>query len=197
MLRHLSEKYNGQEFIVTNTLGTSFFRKINPRWECYPKGGDPVTDEVFVETLEDENGEIIFEDDYFGILIREEIETEVIETCAGIGLPMKAYSRGLGRLDNSFDGTKTYADLKQAIMEGKADCTFNISIFLLCEDIENREEYANQIFDKLSTDGLQRDIDVCVIADEKIYNQITRKNCYDVFEKDDQTMCRFDNYFIE
>ena len=193
VLQHLSEKYNGQEFIVSYA-SNSYGGWLTPYWECYPKGGDSETDKVYVELIKNENGETIFRDDYFGILIREDIEAEVIETCVGMGMPMKVYSEGLGRLDNSFDSTKTYADLKQAIMEGKEDCTFDISIFLLCEDIENREEYANQIFDQLSEDGFDKIIDICMIADEKIYDQITRKNCYDIFEKDDKTMFKFHEY---
>ena len=154
MLQHLSEKYNGQEFIISRT-SLSYAFGGHPIWDCYPKGGDPETDEFFVEPEKNENGETIFRDNYFGILIREDIEAEVIETCAGMGLPMKVYSRGINCTDNKFDGTKTYADLKQAIMEGEADsCVFHIDIFLQILPLHPIEKYS--IFYLFS--GLSREI---------------------------------------
>lgn len=192
LLEHLKEKYNGQEFITLDMGGMGYFGSGDGTWMyCYPKGGDPETDEVSAELDIDEDGKFIFSDNYFGILIREEVEAEVLNILSDLELPMKAYYREIGYFDEIYDATKTYADLKQAIIAGEDVHWFDISIFLLCEDIENRELYARQIFDKLEDVNHRGLISLCVIADAELYGKFTRKNQNTMFDPDDTTMFLF------
>ena len=191
VLKHLSEKYDGQEFIPLGISNTGYFGRGEDVLHCYPKGGDPKTDDVDAGMLKTEDGEVEFNDNYFGILIREDVEAEVLDTLSDMNLPMKAYYREFGSFDEIFDGTKTYADLKKAIIAGEENHRFDIDIYLLCENIENREQYAEQIFDKLSEDGLRRLVDVYVTADTNLYNRVTRRNQDEIFIPDDETVFSF------
>ena len=191
-LKHLSEKYNGQEFIVKYTKNGGLFGGGTDYLFCYPKGGDPDTDEVTVETWKPKGEERIFTDTYFELLIREDVEAEMLAILSDINLPMKVYNTEVsGVEDHRFDSTKTYADVKKAISSDEINCLFDFSIFLLCEDIENREQYANKIFDMLEKNNYRGLMAICVISDTDLFERVTRKNRNQLFEPNEKTMFLF------
>lgn len=168
ILAHLSQKYNGQEFEAL-----SLEKGYSITLRCYPKGGDPQADNVRVEKIT-RDGETIYEDTYFGIIIRDEIESEIISACSGLPLPMKAHFKSnLQSFDNDFDGTKTYADLKQWIANGNSS-RFSVTV-IVCADDSDKESYSEQIFNKLEKTDFHGMIDVCFYPSEA-FEKITRTN---------------------
>ena len=196
MMAHLQEKYPGQEFVKLRVGKAGYFGTGVPYMTCYPKGGDPVNDQVTVEMNKTEEGEIYFLEDYYGIFIREDIEADVLDILSDMNLPMKVYLDGTGFFGDTCDSTTTYADFKKALIAGEEHWRASISVFMLCEDIDNREVYAKQAFEMLSEDGIERIIDICVIADKNIYREVTRKNRTEVFCVNDESMFMFSEYII-
>ena len=194
--KYLSENYPGQEFIITSIRKGGLFG-IGPTYMTgYPKGGDPETDKFEVKTYipVDENGkkgERQFSENYYAILIREDVEADVLDTLSDVNLPMKVYYRESGYYDRD-ESTKTYVELKTEILEGRSPRRINVSIFLLCKDAENSKQYAQQIYDTLlSENGVIYSSDVYMVADETIYEEITRKNYYDVYQEHDESIVKF------
>ena len=195
--KYLSEKYPGQEFVIVSISGMSYgslWNSTDKHIVCYPKGGDPETDKFKVKTYipVDENGnegEREFRDNYFAILIREDVEADVLNTLSDMNLPMKVYYKEDAYYGLDYDSTHTYVDLKKDNLDGKNSKRFDIGIYLLCKDIENREQYAQQIFDLLlSKDGIAESVDLYIVTDETIYSEITRKNRYDLINADGETI---------
>lgn len=198
--KYLSEKYPGQEFVIVSISGMSYgslWNSTDKHIVCYPKGGDPETDKFKVKTYipVDENGnegEREFRDNYFAILIREDVEADVLNTLSDMNLPMKVFYQETAYYGMEYDSTNTYADLKKDIMEGTNIRWINVSIFLLCKDAENSKQYAQQIYDTLlSENGVIYSSDVYMVADETIYEEITRKNYYDVYQEHDESIVKF------
>lgn len=193
----LSEKYPGQEFIITSIRKGGYFGIGSTYVTGYPKGGDPETDKFEVQTYipvgeNGQKGERRFWDNYYAILIREDVEADVIDTLSDVNLPMKVYYRESGYYEREDDSTKTYAKLKAEILEGKSPRRITVSIFLLCKDAENSKQYAQQIYDTLlSENGVIFRADVYMVADETIYKEITRKNYYDVYQEHDKSIVKF------
>lgn len=182
MLEHLSEKYNGQEFISIGISGSHNFGG-DPILYCYPKGGDPEADKVKVTMSKVKNGKRSFSDSYFNIIIREDFEADVLAVLSDMPLPMKVYYSGTSYLDEIFDGTKTYADFKQWEIDRGEPYLFDVEVVLLCEDVENGEQYANQIFDKLEKDNYHGSVVVFIVSDAGIYEKITRNNWSEIWSE--------------
>ena len=177
MLKHLSQKYNGQKFITLYMDGGGYFGQGTTKLHCYPKGGDPKADRVWVETWTTKEGERIIQDSYFGIIIREDLEAEVLAACSGLPLPMKAYLvSGNMCYDDIFDGSKTYADFKQWINDGNSK-RLNVTVSVSADgfDKSEKEQYANQIHDKLEKDGFCGFASVLFYPGEA-FDQLTRTN---------------------
>lgn len=198
----LSEKFPGQEFIITSIRKGGYFGIGSTYVTGYPKGGDPETDKFDVKTYipVDENGnegEREFWDNYFAILIREDVEADVSAMLSDLNLPMKVFYRETAFYGMEYDSTNTYADLKKDIMEGTNIRWITVSIFLLCKDAENSKQYAQQIYDTLlSENGVIFRADVYMVADETIYKEITRKNYYDVYQEHDESIVKFSESMV-
>ena len=203
--KYLSEKFPGQEFVIVSISGMSYgslWNSTDKHIVCYPKGGDPETDKFKVKTYipVDENGnegEREFWDNYFAILIREDVEADVSAMLSDLNLPMKVFYRETAFYGMEYDSTNTYADLKKDIMEGTNIRWITVSIFLLCKDAENSKQYAQQIYDTLlSENGVIFRADVYMVADETIYKEITRKNYYDVYQEHDESIVKFSESMV-
>ena len=182
MLKHLREKY-GQEFVATGMTGSSNFGG-DPVLFCYPKGGDPETDKVRATMSKLKNGERSFEDTYFGIIIREDLESEVLAALPDLQLPMKAYFNCTSfYYDESFDSTKTYVDFKQWEIDSGKSKLLDITIAIPMDgtDKSKKEEYANRIFDILEQYGFRIYITVRFYPSE-VFEIITRKNVFDLYK---------------
>jgi len=177
MLEHLKEKY-GQEFVPGYMAGISTY----PTLFCYPKGGDPETDRVWIEMTEYTDGSFSFRDTYFGIIIREDVEAEVLAACSDLPLPMKAYfDSGDGAYNNLFDSTKTYADLKEDEIDSGERYNHAVTIAIPFDgtDDDEKEKYATQIFDKIEQNGYYGRIFVRCYPSE-VFEKITRKNVFEL-----------------
>ena len=180
MLRHLREKY-GQEFITLGMRGGGYFGGGSSILDCYPAGGDPDVDYVCVEML----GTTI-DDTYFGIIIREDVEAEVLAVLSDLPLPMKAYFRGdAGYFDETFDGTKTYADFKQWEINRGKRYRFKVTVAVPMDDTDKseKEEYAKQIFDRLEKDNFHGRVFVRFYPSE-VFEKLTRANYIDLHKSE-------------
>ena len=139
--------------------------------DCYPKGGDPEADRVWVR-----GNKGFYDDSYFGILIREDVEAEVLAILDGLPLPMKAYADSNTYCYDNFDGSKTYADFKQWQSENEGWYLPSVTIAVPMDgtDESEKEEYANQIFEILVNDGFKGGIDVCFFPSEA-FEKVTRR----------------------
>ena len=181
MLEHLEKKY-GKEFGVWHVSKSGYFPwGGTPFMDCYPKDGDPETDHVKVEMSPDKTH---IKDGYFGILIREDVEADVLSYLSDFSLPMKVYYGRSDYYDNIFDGTKTYADYKEWDNEEsgfskRLDVTFAVPID--DTDPSKKEEYADQIFDKLEQNGFYSSITVRFYPSE-VFEKITRANFIELYK---------------
>jgi len=183
MLEHLEKKY-GKEFGVWHVSKSGYFPwGGTPFMDCYPKGGDPETEHVKIEMNKDENGEITFRDNYFGILIREDFEEDMLSILADLPLSMKAYySNSPPFFNEIFDGTKTYADFKQWVKDGNSQgLTITIAVPMDGTDKSEKEEYANQIFEKFEQDVFLYSVDVRFYPSE-VFEKITRANFIELYK---------------
>ena len=192
MLRCLSEKYAGQEFI---SLGveksgiysiSDLFTSKEYGMSCYPKGGDPEADKVSV-TME-KYSEILFSDTYFGIVIREDFEADILSALSDLPPAMKVYlSQGSFSTDQDFDGTQTYADFKKWQLYSKEPkwFSFTIAVAMNGADESEKEAYANQMFDLLEKDIVYGSITVRYYPSD-VFEEITRENVYDIHKLGDE-----------
>jgi hypothetical protein len=145
---------------------------------CYVTGGDPIADRVRVQRTKIEN---VFEygDTYFGFVIREDVEAEILAMCSDIDVPMKAfYPSEHSYYNNIFDDTKTYADLKQWIEDGNPG-TSNITIVLSLENAEETETYSNRVFESLENAGFRGLVGVLSLPSEG-FARVNRTNIDDL-----------------
>jgi hypothetical protein len=176
LLTHLIEKYDGQEFVP---IGLEYEFGVFTL-HCYPAGGDPETDIVKVETrgnrIEGKAINAVTQDTYFGIIIREDVEAEVLAALSDLPLPMKVYfDRPSMYWDNFWDGSKTYADLKQYGIDRGDPYRFFVTIVVPMDgtDKTEKEEYANQVLDRLEKAGHRGLVSVCFFPNEA-FEKVTR-----------------------
>lgn len=176
LLDYLEQKY-GREFEAL------YFESGVNILNCYPKGGDPVTDRIFIQITRDKDRNKIYRDNGFALVIREDVEAQIRDACAKISLSAKVYMDSAGTADNSLNGSKTYEDL-----QAMGDYCLNCEVFILCEDLEKREQYADQIADLLQQDNYIGVVYICTIPDEETFERMTRRNKNDIFQPNGETM---------
>lgn len=183
ILAHLNDKY-GIEFTAI-----ALERNYDDILYCYVQGGDPKADIVrAVRTTRDKAKE--YRDTYFGIVIREEIEAEIMSVCSDISLPMQAfYLSNFLYYDNIFDGTKNYLDFKKWIGSGNS-MRFTVTVILSLDDSNEGETYANQVYEKLRKAGFKGLAHVCFMPN-KGFKNLTRTNLNDLIELYDARVTLF------
>ena len=180
ILEVIGKKYN------TEFVALALERGHSDLLIAYVQGGD--TDEDLVRAqrvVRDDNAE--YNDTYFGIIIREDIEAEILAVCSGIEPPMRVlYPSNVFFYDNIFDGTKNYADFKQWIADGNP-WRFDATIILSLDEIAEGETYANKVFEKLEKADFCGYIHVVVLQSED-FAKLTRTNLNDILKQyDSQT----------
>jgi hypothetical protein len=171
LLQHLSEKYNGQEFIELSTENG-----LRETLHCYPKGGDPELDNVMVQRYEDADGNVITFDTYFGIVIREDLEKSIVSICSNLGFDALAFSinSSIQGYDEKYDGNCTFADLKRDLDNG-AENRFDVQIFISSSDNIDIEKTADEITKALVDNNLPGAYGIAFIAPTDM-NKITRSS---------------------
>jgi len=146
MLQHLYEKY-GIEF-----TGDSLERGSHDFLIAYPTGGNPLTD--FVGMQRHGSGDNVrFVDTFFGVIIRDDLESEVAAALADIGLPFKVFfPSDFVVFNNKFDGTKNFADFNAWVAEGNS-FRLGVTVFLGVESTECFDTYTNRAVEKIKETG--------------------------------------------
>lgn len=177
ILEHLNKKYN-KEFVAI-----ALERGYSDILHCYVQGGDPDDDNVHAQRIM-QNNTSEYNDTYFGIIIREEIEAEIMSLCTNINIPMQVFylSNSL-YYDNMFDSTKNYADLKQWIANGNP-WRFTITIVLPLDVANNENIYASQIFEILAATGFKGLVNICILPNEG-FVKVTRTTLNDILRQYD------------
>jgi hypothetical protein len=175
MLEHLRQKY-GREFIAI-----SLERGHHDFLVAFPENGDADTDIVAVQrTITD--GQVEMRDTFFGVIIREDIESEILTALADIVIPHKVFfPTDVYYFDNIFDSSKTYSDLRQWVSDGNVwRTTFTILISL--DEIEKGEMFASKVFERISSVNLHGLVHVVVLPNEG-FTEANRTNLNDVISQ--------------
>ena len=168
ILEYMNKKYN-EEFTAL-----SLDRGYTDVLLCMIQGGDPEADLILAQRITGDSG-VVFKDTYFGNIIREDVEFEILSVCSILDIPMKAiYHSGASYYDNIFDGTKGYDDLKQWISDGNL-FRFTVTIVLPLDAVDDSEVYAEQIYTLLSNANYQGLAYVCILPLEG-FLEATRAN---------------------
>ena len=182
MLAHLKEKY-GQEFVSLGTRDSGHFgRGADIILDFYLKDGDVKDDYGWLSMSK---GSRFFEDSYFGVIIREDLEADVLVACTDMGLPMKAYFYGGSySFDESFDKTKTYTDFKEWNENNGFPHRFDIEVWVFIDgyDEYGKKECADEIFDRIESDGYHGEVEIHLLP-SKAFLEITQLNRYELKEQ--------------
>ncbi len=110
MLNFMNMKYN--KTFIGLSLEQRGIDRSSDKLVCYADGENSSEDYAYV--YRDINGNVTeYSDTYFGVLIRDEAESEIESICRSFGFDAKAFSDTLTRIyANEFDISKTFADLK-------------------------------------------------------------------------------------
>lgn len=110
MLNFMNIKY-GKTFIGLS-LERRGIDRSSDKLVCYADGEN--RNEDFAYVYRDINcGVTEYSDTYFGVLIRDEVESEIERICLSFGLDAKVFSNTLTRIySNEYDMSKTLSDLK-------------------------------------------------------------------------------------
>ena len=177
MLKHLEEKY-GQEFEI-GRVGKEGFVFADGDYFTFacPKGGYWDTDSFRVQMDPKNKTSTGIKDGYFGILIREDVEAEVLAAVSDLTFLAKAYYNPSTYYDNVFDRTKTYADFKQWGIDRGKPFLFTVAVCVSSDNLDEseKEDYAKQIFDKLQKDNYRGMVNVLFYPGEA-FEQLTRAN---------------------
>ena len=169
ILERLHKKY-GVEFVAI-----SLVRGYEYSLYCYPKGGDPEADLVKAIIREDKGKEREYLDTYFGIIIREEFEADILSVLSDIDVPKAVFLDSQREYyKEQFDGTKNYSDYKEWLREGNP-WRPRVTVVLGLDNVDEAESYANQIFGKASDGGVRGFITVRVFPPEGL-SRATRVN---------------------
>jgi len=168
MLQNLHEKY-GIEFTAD-----SLERGSQDYLIAFPAGGNMQEDFVRIQR-HGTGGSVRFNDTFFGVIIRDDLESGVAAALAGIGLPFKVFfSTDSFAFNNKFNGTKNLADFNAWIEDGNSS-RLPITIILGVETNDGAETVANAAFKKIQKTGYMLHVTLNFTPNE-IFEQITREN---------------------
>jgi len=156
ILQHLYQKYGVAFTAISLERGHHDFLV------AYPAGGNPDIDIVGVQRHV-RDGNIEFRDTFFGIIIREDLETSVADALSDLSLPVQVvFPSSTIVFDNQFDRTKNLSDFNDWVHNGNPMHLF-VSIVIEFENKEYVEIIANQAFDKLKDLGYMLDINLHLV----------------------------------
>jgi hypothetical protein len=171
MLKHLYQKY-GVEFTAI-----SLERGHHDFLVAYPTGGDPEVDVVGVQRHV-RGGTTEFRDTFFGVIIREDIETRLAEALSDLGMPVQVvFPSSTVFFDNKFDSEKTFSDFNEWVNE-ENPIRLIVSVFLGFDSEKETDNVVAQVFDKIQDLGYMLIIDL-YLTPPTIHGQVTRSNRVD------------------
>ncbi len=169
-IKYISEKYD-REFIPLS-YDLSDYLSDQDEVECYTDGMDPENEHASV-FLAKENEEMVFHDNYFGYIIRPEIEEEVSVLLKKEFQTFKVYKGDdLVWLSDELDADSTIDDLFLQEPEYRIE----VSVFVKYDPQDDPGEYDIKVhrFEKaLAAAGRNYRVALFVVGDE-MYDKITR-----------------------
>jgi len=172
LLEHMYQKY-GIEFSIYryHNRGSGSYLL-----EVYPTGGDPVYDIAHLSWRGNQStGEYSISDTFFGVLIREEVETEITNLLSDFPIPFRVfYPTTIAYFNNIFDSTKNLNDF----LTWRLDYPywgFDITVVLSLNNLDEADAYANLVFDSISGSAFSGLFTVVVLPEEG-FVRLTRTN---------------------
>lgn len=148
MLNFMDAKY-GKTFVGLSLERRGIDRNSD-KLICYADGEDRDRDFAYVYRDITE-GVAEYSDTYFGVLIRNEVESEIENICRSFGFEAKVYSETLVRIyANEYDKSKTLSELKL----DKTQPRLLVEIALTGAD-DALEEKSDAIFNALAENNLR------------------------------------------
>ncbi len=186
-LAHMEEKYGTQFHPISyNSSGVM----TNEKFRCYAEGTDRERDCVCVYRRE-ENGETVFYDNYFGILIRDEYERRIQQICTEAAGESKAYvyQYTVAFFDNEFNVGNTIDDV---IAKGESVSASKYFFFEVEPGTEaDFQRVCDGICEELAMQKLTGTVKFIGLAEGQLEN-ITEENFMDYLPsmiKPDGTIC--------
>lgn len=148
MLNYMEQKY-GKKFHALSLERRGIDRNSD-KLNCYAEG-DESLDYAYVYRDYSDN-DISYQDTYFGVLIRDDAQTEVELICKSLGLEAKAFVESSTSIySNEYNSEKTFNDLK--LDETQPGFLAEIALISDSETINNDE--TQNIFNALSRAGFR------------------------------------------
>jgi hypothetical protein len=170
-LEYLSDKYDGQEFEFE--WSRDLYGKLLVY--CYPEWGTYKTEPVRVRR-EVVDGKVQYLDSYFGILMREDAEAELVDVCTNLGLKAKVFMDvDESYYENQFDTSKTYEDYVEWDAEDETRDLRAYSILIEADDFTDCEMIADQITEAMKEKQYNYHMGVFFCTPEK-YEYFDRGN---------------------
>ena len=174
-LAHMEEKYDIRFLPISYSPAGVV---TNEEFRCYAEGTNPEKDRVTVFTIQQDNGEEVIVDDYFGVMIRDEYQRRVDAICDDVIGASKAYVHGysVSFFDNSLAVGSTIDDaiaMGERINAGKY-----IYFEVMSGDEEIFEEQCERIAEKLKEARLPGITQFFGLAEGELEN-ITEDNFLD------------------
>jgi len=171
ILQHLYQKYGIAFTAISLERGHHDFLVV------YPVGGNPDVDIVGVQRHV-RDGNIEFRDTFFGIIIREDLETSVADALSDLGMPVQViFPADHVFFDNQFDRTKNFSDFNDWVHEGNPRHLI-VSVFLSFDSESEADDVVAQVFDKIQDLGYMLLIDL-YLTPPTIHGQVARRNRVD------------------
>lgn len=173
--KHLSEKYEGVEFIFTGVGAPNQTAVIV---HGYPEWGSMETERIRV-VIKKVNGKTTITDNYFQILTRESAEKELQDLCTDLGLETKAFMwASLFSIENQFDSTKTYEDFREWENGEGSPSLRSYCLLVKGDNVTDKESCADRIIAEIKAINIRCSIGIYFCTDEQ-YEYYNRENYYD------------------
>lgn len=169
MLEYMNKKY-GKTFVGLSLEKRGIDRNSD-KLVCYAVGEDREKDYTYV--YRDMNGDIAtYSDTYFGVIIRNEVETEIKNIFSSFGYEAKVYSDTLTRIySNEYDKTKTLFNLKS----DKTEPGLLVEIAITNTNNTFSENDSQKLFDALSNNEFHGMFTIYYFS-KSDFNYITDEN---------------------
>jgi hypothetical protein len=164
MLQYMNAKY-GKEFLAVS-LDQRGIDNSKDVFKCYAKGENPDTDYASVYRMGTGNN-ISYSDTYFGVIVRDDVETEISSICRELSLDSKAFfSFARYCYDSIYDSTKTYADF----LEDEDRPGIAVKVGVAFEQDGDAESISEQIFQIMEDRGFRGYLNIHFITKEAFDN---------------------------
>ena len=180
ILQHLNEKYDVTFLPISlEQRGMGGVGNSYDEFRCYAEGDDPKTDYAIVYRFTEDDGSIGYEDTYFGIKIREEVEKYVTDICHEFAKDIIVYTGAYSDFEDKYDKNATF---EEALSNGDIRCFIRIGI-LYQNESETEIVHTNEMIQKKFENENLRGTFQIYYVDYDTFKSIERDNCLDIARK--------------